>query len=226
MNNFILSTFDFFIPGFCPACKTKLDSGSSYVCESCLSKIKKPGQELISSEFKRKFAGSGIILDFTSQFIFQKDKELQHIIHALKYEKRFLLGIFLGKLLGETINKDFSKYKLDAVVPVPLHHLKKAEREFNQSYYIAKGISKITGIKVNNHLLKRARYTESQTTMDLTEREENINKAFVKRKKLNGEHILIVDDVITTGATIRECGKVLLDAGADKIYAASVAIAE
>ncbi len=226
MKNFTISIFDFFVPGFCPACKTKLSSGSSYVCESCLSKIKKPGQERIISEFKRKFANSGIISDFTSHFLFEKDKELQHIIHALKYEKRFLLGVFLGGLLGETVNKNFSNYKIDAVIPVPLHHLKRAEREFNQSYYIAKGISKTTGVKVTNRLLKRARYTESQTTMNLAEREENINEAFIKRRKLNGENILIVDDVITTGATIRECGKVLLDAGAGKIYAASVAIAD
>jgi ComF family protein len=158
--------------------------------------------------------------------VFEKDKELQHIIHSLKYEKKFLLGVFLGSLLGETIKNEFTDYKIDFVVPVPLHHLKKAEREFNQSFYIAKGISKKTGIRVNNKLVKRKRFTESQTTMTLSEREENIKEAFIPGKKLSGENILLVDDVITTGSTIKECGRVLLDAGANKIYAASIAIAD
>ncbi len=226
MNNFGTSLVDFIIPRFCPSCKSKLPSGSSYVCKDCLAKIKSPDPQRMKSEFQRKFAKSEIISDFTSRFVFEKDKELQHIIHSLKYEKKFLLGVFLGSLLGETIKNKFSDYKIDFVVPVPLHHLKKAEREFNQSLYIAKGISKKTGIRVNNRLVKRKRFTESQTTMTLSEREENIKEAFIPGKKLNGENILLVDDVITTGSTIKECGRVLLDAGANKIYAASIAIAD
>ena len=226
MKNFSVSLIDFFIPRFCPACKARLSHGVFYICDNCLLKIKKPEQERIKFEYKRNFSGTGYISDFTSLFLFEKDKELQQIIHALKYEKRFLLGVFLGKMLGEKIKKDFSNYQIDMVTPVPLHHLKKAEREFNQSYYIAKGICKITGIKSNSYFLKRIRYTESQTALNSTERKKNMSEAFICRKKLNGENILIVDDVITTGTTINECGKALLKAGAGKIYAASAAIAD
>ena len=226
IRNFGTVFLDLVIPKFCPACKTKISPGTQFVCDNCLSKIKKPDAQRMEREFQRKFADSNIISDFTSQFVFEKDKELQHIIHSLKYNKKFLVGVFLGKLLGETIQNNFSGYKIDYIVPVPLHHLKKAEREFNQSYYIAKGISKITGIKMANKLLSRKRYTESQTTMNLAERQENIYQAFIPKKRLNGENVLIVDDVITTGSTIKECGNVLIDAGADKIYAASVAIAD
>lgn len=225
-KEFVISLIDLLLPRFCASCKTKLSSGSSFICEECLSKIKRPDPLRINSEFEKKFAPSSIISDFTSQFVFERGKELQQIVHSLKYEKKFLLGVFLGILLGETIKKDFSKYQIDAVVPVPLHHLKKAEREFNQSLYIARGIFKATGIKVRSRLIKRKRYTESQTTMNISEREENIRGAFVSRKKLDGENLLLVDDVITTGSTISECGKILLDAGAGKIYAASIGIAD
>jgi ComF family protein len=226
MGNFGVSLIDFIIPRFCPSCKTRLPAGSSFICNECLANIKRADQERLESEFNRKFSDDGIISAFTSCFVFEKEKKLQQIIHSLKYEKKFLLGVFLGSLVGERINREFSQYRIDKIVPVPLHHLKKAEREFNQSLYIAKGISKVTGIRVGNRQIKRKRYTESQTTMNLTQREKNISGAFVSKKKLDGDNILIVDDVITTGSTVRECGRVLLEAGADKIYAASVAIAD
>jgi len=226
MGEFGVSFIDFILPRFCPSCNTRLPAGSLLVCSECMENIKTVDLKRLEAEFKRKFADGGIISGFMSCFVFEKEERLQKIIHSLKYEKKFLVGIFLGRLLGERITTDFAQYKIDMIVPVPLHHLKKAEREYNQSLYIARGVSKITGIKVYNRQIKRNRYTESQTAMNLSEREKNLRGAFSTRKKLNGENILIIDDVITTGSTVRECGKVLLDAGAEKIYAASIAIAD
>ena len=128
----------------------------------------------------------------------------------------------MGNKLGEHLGDTFSD--IDLIVPVPLHHLKKAERGYNQSYYIARGISKSTNIKIEENILKRIRFTQSQTKMNLEERRLNIENAFKVRKILR--NILIVDDVITTGATVNECGKVLKKAGANEVYAASVAIAD
>jgi competence protein ComFC len=221
-----ISLIDFILPRFCPSCRRRISDSSVFICNECLADIKIADSGRLSSEYKRKFAESNIISDFTCRFVFEKDKKLQQAIHSLKYEKRFLLGVFLGSLLGETIKKDFACYNIDRIVPVPLHHLKKAEREFNQSFYIAKGIRKATGIRIYNRQIRRKRFTESQTSKNLSSREKNMRGAFASAKKLNGENILLVDDVITTGATIRECGRTLLDAGAGKIYAASVAIAD
>lgn len=217
---------DFVLPRFCTCCSRKLLSSEPPVCDQCLSRIKEAEPERISLEFNRKFAQRQIISGFTSCFIFEKDKELQHIIHSLKYGRKFLLGIFLGQLLGEKLKKDFRDCKIDLVVPVPLHHLRKAERQFNQSYYVAKGIKETTGFIMKPGLVKRKRYTETQTTMKISARERNVKNAFSSKRKLNGEIILLVDDVITTGATMSECGKTLLDAGAGKVYAASTAIAD
>lgn len=226
MGNLGISLIDFILPRFCPSCQRRLSDSSLFICNECLADIKIADSSRLRSEYNRKFAESNIISDFTCRFVFEKDKKLQQVIHSLKYGKKFLLGVFLGSLVGETIKKDFARYNINMVVPVPLHQLKKAEREYNQSFYIAKGIGKVTGIRIDNRQIRRKRFTESQTSKNLSRREENMRGAFAFIKKLNGENILLVDDVITTGATICECGRVLLNAGAGKIYAASVAIAD
>lgn len=228
IKNYFTELLDFILPRFCPGCKNKLTFLERVVCEDCLSKLKLVEPDLIKSEYQRKFDGKKIISGFGSQYIFEKDKELQHITHALKYDKKFLIGKFLGENLGRTFTAQFKEWNINLIVPIPLHHLKKAERGFNQSYYIAKGISIATGISLNTKAVKRFRFTQSQTTMTLKEREENIEGAFKVRKTENvkGKNVLLVDDVMTTGATISECGRILLESGANQIYAATVALAD
>ena len=184
--------------------------------------------DVLHNEYKRKFEKGNIISGFNSLYVFEKDKELQHIIHSLKYNQRFLIGNFLGEKLGEAIKSKIKDWQIDYIIPIPLHHLKKAERGYNQAFYIAKGFGKILDIPVTNKFLKRNRFTETQTQMNSAERAENMRDAFSVKNtsKLNGKNILLVDDVITTGATTRECGRVLLRGGAKKVYATSVAIAD
>jgi ComF family protein len=218
--------FDFFLPRFCPGCNIKLSPYDKPVCTECLSSILIADDNLIQTEFNRKFFHTNIIKDFISKYVFETDKTLQHIIHALKYGRQFRLGIFMGYLLAEEIKS--KKWQLDLIVPVPIHHLKKAERGFNQSDYIAKGLSKSLGIPYSTKLIKRTRYTESQTGLNLDERAENVADAFKVRnsKKIVEKNILLVDDVITTGATTLECGKVLVNAGAKSVYVCSIATTE
>jgi ComF family protein len=220
--------FDFFIPRQCPGCNNKLLSNETAICRECLASIKFAGNERLKTEFERKFLSTKIISGFTSLFVFEKDKALQSYIHSIKYNKRFLNAHYLGKLIVQKLSSQISNWNVDYLVPVPLHQLRKTERGFNQSKYIASGISKEMDIKVRNSLLRRTKYTETQTNLSLVEREENIANAFKVRQtgSIKNKSFLLVDDVITTGATIRECGKVLLNAGANKIYACSAAIAE
>jgi ComF family protein len=220
--------FDFFIPRYCPSCKEKLKLDENCICDECLSSIERADSGRLNLEYQRKFASTEIISGFTSLFVFEKDKALQLFIHSIKYNKRFLNAKYLGKLIGENLKEQIQNWSVDFILPVPLHSLRKADRGFNQSKYIAIGMGKELGINVKNNLIRRIRYTETQTNLTLMEREENISSAFkAKQKKLiEGKTFLLVDDVITTGATIRECGKVLLDEGAVGIYACSAAIAE
>ena len=225
---FANNLFDFILPRFCCSCKTKLSVNQDTMCVDCLSKIQRSNSSRLKREFERKFFKNKIISEFYSPFVFEKDKELQHAIHALKYDKKFPVGIFLGKVLAAEIKSSKTNWKFDLIIPIPLHQLKKAERGYNQAYYIAKGVGKIFKVKVSDRSVKRIKYTESQTTMNLNEREENISGAFKVKwnTQVRGKNILLLDDVITTGATISECGKILLEAGASKVYAASIAIAD
>ena len=221
--NYIL---DFFLPRFCPGCKKKLSVDEKAVCYDCLSSIQVADDKRLQIEFDKDFKSAKIITDFYSKYIFQADTFLQNIIHALKYNRQFRLGIFLGQKLGEGIKN--RNWQVDLVVPVPIHHLRKAERGYNQSDYIAKGLSKLLNVPFSTSLISRSRHTQSQTGLDKNERAINVSNAFkVKNvKKVRGKNILLVDDVCTTGATLQECGIVLRKAGASKIYVSSIAVAD
>ena len=217
---------DFFLPRFCPGCNKKLIPDEKSVCENCLSSILTADKERLKNEYDRNFSSEKVIKDFYSKYVFETDKTLQHIIHALKYQNKFKLGIFLGEIISEGINK--LDWKIDLIIPVPIHHLKKAERGYNQSDYIAKGISNKLNIPYSTKLIKRIRHTESQTKLNMNDRAKNVAKAFKVRdeKKIIAKNILLVDDIITTGATIQECGRVLIDAGASSVFACSIGIAK
>lgn len=226
MKSFPIYLFDFFLPRFCPGCNKKLLYDENPVCIDCLSSILIADEVRLQNEYDRKFSSEKIIEDFYARYVFETDKTLQHVIHALKYKKQFKLGTFLGEILSEGIKR--LNWQIDMIVPVPIHHLKKAERGYNQSDYIVKGLSKSLNISYSTKLLKRTRLTESQTHLHIDERAKNVANAFKVRnaKKIIGKNILLVDDVITTGATTQECGRALVNGGAKTVYACSIAIAD
>ncbi|MCW8803949.1 MAG: ComF family protein [Ignavibacteriaceae bacterium] len=218
--------FDFFLPRFCPGCNKKLSVEEKPVCADCLSSILLSDEDRLQNEFDKNFGSAKVIKDFYAKFVFETDKTLQQIIHALKYNKQFKLGIFLGEILSEGIK--YLNWQIDLIIPVPIHHLKKAERGYNQSDYIAKGLSKSLNIPYSTKTLKRTKYTESQTMLHINERADNVANAFKVRnaKKINGKNILVVDDIITTGATTQECARALVNRGAKRVYACSIGIAK
>ena len=213
---------DFFLPRFCPGCNKKLSPNEKPVCEECLSSLLVTDEEKLTSEFEKNFASSNFVDDYFAAYIFEIDKTLQHIIHALKYKKQFRLGIFLGETIGEKVKT--LNWPIDIIIPVPIHHLKKVERGFNQSDFLAKGLTNSLKIPNSTRIVKRTRHTESQTRLNMKERGKNVADAFrvKKPKKLQGKNILLVDDVCTTGATILECAKMLKSAGAVKVFACTI----
>ena len=220
--------FDVFLPRICPSCKNKLELKEGCICSDCLKKILPADSTRIRFEYQKKFQSNGIISGFTSLFVFEKDKELQRIIHSMKYENNFRIGETLGRLLGDKLLYETQIRNLDLIIPIPLHHLKKSERGYNQSFYISKGVNRKLKLVLDKRSVKRIKYTETQTSMNILEREKNISGAF-KLKSINnisGKNILIIDDVITSGNTVSEFGKTLKENGAGTIYAASLAIAD
>jgi len=227
MNRQITELLDFFIPRLCTGCSKKLISGESILCENCYNSLQRTSIELLRSEFERKFLSEQIIDDFYSPFIFEKGEALQSLIHELKYSKRFLYGNYLGTIIAEYAKQNIQNWEIDYIVPIPLHRMKKIERGYNQAYFIAKGISKKTKLKLKPGIIRRRRFTESQTQFSLSERKVNMEGAFAVKSKLNlnGKRILLVDDVITTGATTSEAGKLLKNVKAEKVFAVSAALA-
>jgi competence protein ComFC len=225
---FINQLFDFFLPRFCPACDNPLSSTEYFICNNCISNIKLADTELIKSEFERKFAGDKVITNFHSLFVFEKDKEFQSIVHSIKYKENFRLAVFLGKYIGKKLNDIIKSWAPDLLIPIPLHHLKKAERGYNQSFYLAKGISSACKIPVKKNIIRRKKFTPSQTQLNLKQRKENMEGAFSMRSNnfVREKNIILIDDVITTGSTISECGKILKEAGAKNVYAITSAIAD
>ncbi|MGE5399900.1 MAG: ComF family protein [Ignavibacteriales bacterium] len=217
---------DFFLPRFCPSCDRKLPSEIKIICPDCIQAIKFADKTRIETEYRRKFSREKVISGFIAPFVFEEGKALQKLIHSIKYQGRFRNGYYLGEITGQKIKDVLNSWRIDFIVPVPLHPVKEAERGYNQTYYIARGVSKATGIPIRNDIIKRSRYTESQTSMTITERKENVKNAFRIRRRANVEmkRILVFDDVITTGATVNECSSVLRVNGAGELFAASVAI--
>lgn len=213
---------DFFLPRFCPGCNKKLSPNEKPVCEECVSSLLITDEEKLSSEYEKNFGSLNFVDNYYAAYIFEIDKTLQHIIHALKYKKQFGLGIFLGQLLGEKI--ELLGWHIDLILPIPIHRLKKVVRGFNQSDFLAKGLTKSLKIPNSPSIVKRTRHTESQTRLNMKERAKNVADAFKVRKpeKILGKNILLVDDVCTTGATILECAKMLKSAGAVKVFACTV----
>ncbi len=219
---------DFFLPRFCLSCNAKLRE-NKFLCPNCFVQLEFAKQELISSEFNRKFLEEKIITDFQTAFIFREDSVLQKLIHSLKYKSNFKVGKYLGVISANRIYNKIQLWDADLIIPIPLHYLKRASRGFNQAKEVSKGISEVMKIEINPKVLKRNRFTETQTKLTLSERRANVKDSFTfcgNPRKVKGKRIILVDDVITTGSTISEAARVLLEKDAKSVYALSVAIAE
>jgi len=203
----------------------KLSSKEQFICETCFSQIDELTEQEIISEYERKFSKSNFVDNYTSLFKFEEKSNIQDLIHALKYNQKFKVGIFLGEMLGQRKKEVLNSWEIDLIIPIPLFHLKKIDRGYNQAEYIGKGLMKSLEIKLDNSIAKRIKNTQSQTKLDTENRIANMSNAFAvkKSKKVIGKNFLIVDDVITTGTTVHELAKVLKENGAAKVYCLSVA---
>ncbi|MCX7879597.1 MAG: hypothetical protein N2517_02950 [Ignavibacteria bacterium] len=224
----IFDSFNFILaPPICVICNEIIDSQSwesSHICPNCFDNLPKPLESSqILERFKKNFKGSPFSYAF-SLYDSSNDQNYLKLIHLLKYSKFKSLGNFLGMQLGKIILSVLKEKntKIDAILPVPIHNARKRERGFNQSEIISQAISKVTNIPSIN-LLRRNRYTNSQTELDLEKRIANLNNAFElleKKEKIEKKTFLLIDDVITSGSTLYNCAIPLLNAGAENLYLA------
>jgi ComF family protein len=181
---------------------------------------------LEENEITDIFAGRLNLQAACALFYYHSGSKYHRLLHDLKYKSKKEIGVELGRLLGYNIKESPFFDQIDFIVPVPLHPKKKLLRGYNQSMCIAKGISEITGIPADDNTLIRNVNTETQTKKSRIERWENVSNIFeLKSDKFKNKHLLIVDDVITTGSTIEACA-IKLQEQNSKISVASLAVAK
>ncbi len=239
-NSWIETGLNFFFPPICQVCAAhRASPAEGYVCAWCSSG--KGGVRFITPPFCER-CGLPFEGNITTSFECSNCREMDlhfrfarsaviagplvlDVIHRYKYSRALWFEPFLAELLIRCAAPILREEKWDMIIPVPLHSLKKREREFNQAETLALHLSRATQIPVRRNFLRRVESTRTQTLLTRAQRTENVRRAFAMRqnKKLNGEKIILLDDVLTTGATTSACAKVLRQAGAGDVCVWTVA---
>jgi len=214
MKNIFRNFLSLFFPDLCVVCGERLSEGEQHICAGCLLLLPKTNFHLQpDNRLEEFFAGRIPFRHITAYAYFIKGGSIQHIIHELKYNHNPKIGQFIGELCGENIKASEFISGIDYLVPVPLHPKREKVRGYNQSLEICKGISNITGVPVESAALIRKVNNPSQTHNSRFDRWKNVEDIFAIADKevFRNKHILLVDDVITTGSTIESCAKEILE---------------
>ena len=205
---------DFVYPNNCVICNKFVEENQNCICSRCYSKFEPTWLEDWID--KLRFS-EGVDEVYSAWYAIST---INDIIHNIKYHNQPRLGEELGRSIADEIPIDELE-KIDLITAVPLNSVRNRERGYNQSEWICKGLAKAWGIPYQSNLLKRMKYTNTQTDLSATERKQNMKNAFISTKPIDSLSIAIIDDVITTGATLSACAAVLKNCGASKITGVS-----
>lgn len=209
----ILSAFSHLIyPELCLSCGTALNAGEKLICLECRFSLPKTDFHLIKDNPAEKIFWGRVPVQMAASYLhFEKKSGIQSILHHLKYRGKKEIGRMLGHWYGLDLKKSEIP-RFDMIIPVPLHPSKFRSRGYNQSEWFGKGLSESLGIPVVTDNLVRIRKSESQTRKSRFNRWQNVSGIFAVQypERLINRHILLVDDVITTGATLEACAQTIL----------------
>ncbi len=215
-------------PNLCAGCDADLPSRYSCFCFVCRRRLQPTDMHLLEvNEFTDRFWGRLPLKSGTAMYYFNRKSPIQYALHKLKYKNQPDIGQRIGRQLGSLLAASPLFESVEAIVPVPLHPKKERSRGYNQSAMLAAGIADTMRVPVLSGVLVRQQFADSQTRKKRLERFDNVSEAFVLKKpeRIQGKHILLVDDVLTTGATLETCGAALLEAHDVKLNMATIAIA-
>lgn len=218
-----------FYPIICLACGKTLYKGEEIICTYCNYHLPKTNFHVDKDNpIIRHFWGKVSIHSAASYYFFNKGEKVQHLIHQLKYKGQKEIGVFIGKQYGHDLKGTPLFNEVDIIVPVPLHAKKKRKRGYNQSELFAMGLAESMKKELDVKTLYRARASETQTKKSRFERWKNVEEVFTLHDKeiFKGKHILLVDDVITTGSTLEACAQSLLQVPDVKVSIATIAYAQ
>ncbi|MBK0403592.1 ComF family protein [Adhaeribacter sp. BT258] len=217
-------------PEFCYACSETLAHGEKMVCTTCRVKLPYTNYHLLPSSdnpLSNRFYGRIEIENALSYLTFVRAGRVQNLLHNLKYRNVPEIGELLGKWYGSELQKSGYQERFDLILPVPLYHRKLKKRGYNQSDRFAKGLSETLEIPWSDKVIKRNIESTTQTKKSRFARWKNVDKVFSvsKPEEIQQKRILLVDDVLTTGATLEACGQELLQNGCKSLSVATIAAA-
>ncbi len=215
----------FLFPHVCEGCGTDVLDASHLLCLKCLSSLPKTAFQFHpNNPVEKLFWGRLPVASATAHCYFTKESLMQHLMHQLKYRGNKELGLYLGRMMGYALH-DSNRFRyVDALIPLPLHPAKERKRGYNQAALLCQGIAEVMDKPVWKDVVIRTTHTESQTKKTRVERWLNIEGRFelAKPEVIAGRHLLLIDDVVTTGATLEACGTILLAAPDTRVSVATL----
>ena len=215
-------------PNLCICCNQHLIKNEEFICFDCLINIPRTNFHLETNNPVEKLFWGRVNIEFaTSYFYYNKGSIYQQIMHLLKYKHLPEIGAVMGKHFGAELFHYNIFNNVDLIIPIPLHKKKLIKRGYNQSEAIANGIGSILNIPISTNTLERIVNTNTQTRKSRFERWENVEGIFKvpKIENINNRHILLIDDVVTTGSTLEAAAQALLDSHAKSVSIATLACA-
>ena len=226
----IKSLTDLIFPELCPCCQLSRPMNNHILCLSCLADLPFTGHEKypLENETAITFWGRIPLKAACSIFYFNPKGKIRNVLHRIKYEGRKDIAVEMGKLMGQYVEKAEELRTAELILPVPLHPKRKTARGFNQCDFLAKGLSQKTGIPWITDAVIRTRNNPTQTKLNRELRFENTNQLFqvIKPELIKNKHLILLDDVITTGATLESFAEVILNAGATSVSIVTLACGE
>lgn len=218
------SVLDLFFPNNCEICENHLVHTEAFICLPCKYSLPYIDRhEKMQNAIQKIFWGRIDIAAVYSVYNYQKGTNTQKILHAIKYKNKTKLAVYMGEIMGHQLPENNF---FDMIIPVPLHPKKLRKRGYNQSLLLSNGVAKVLGTPIRTDILERVKINKSQTTFSKYDRYDNVRAIFEAKnlKSVENKHVLLVDDVLTTGATIEACAAALLSEVNCSISVATLAV--
>lgn len=203
---------DFFFPRYCMLCGSRLSWQEKHICLSCNVRLPRTDFHTVEHSYLEKLFWGILPIERAASFLYYKDPIRTLFLH-FKYKNTPELATYMASLYAREIKDSGFFDDIDVIVPVPLHWKRYLKRGYNQCYYIAKGINTETGIPISTKVVKRVENNVSQTKYNSTMRKGNVSNIFqlTHPEEVEGKHVLLVDDIVTTGSTLISCAETFAD---------------